>query len=453
MSLTSLRSSQTLDERGPRRGRSRPSSSGSARPAPTSPRTSSSSHVYLQHGFALWTNYWYAGRYTFVGYSLIYYPLAALAGIRLLAVISAAASTAAFTLVVRQTWGDVERLGRRGSSRSSPPPRSITAAFPYGLGLALRADRARRDRPPPARLVLAARAAHLRREPARVPLPARSCSPPPRVARTRREIAKPARDRGADLRARLLVLTRLFPDPGRYPFPASELVAALAFCALGAALTWRVESAQDPARPLHRLRRPSACSPTLSPRTSASNVVRLRLAAVPIAMLVLSLRRWRPLPVCVIAVLALAVDLERLAARLQLLEQHERPRRRARLLEAGDPLPAPLALARLPGRGGRHRRPLGGRLPAAGRDPDRARLVPPGRLPGERGALRQPQPQLLPRLASPAERALRRALDGAARLQRAGRGRACSRAAAPGCRSSSARPTSPSTASPRRCRS
>jgi hypothetical protein len=40
-------------------------------------------HLYLQHGFALWTNYWYAGRYTFVGYSLVYYPLAALVGIRL----------------------------------------------------------------------------------------------------------------------------------------------------------------------------------------------------------------------------------------------------------------------------------------------------------------------------------------------------------------------------------
>ena len=39
-------------------------------------------HVYLQHGFALWTNYWYAGRYTFVGYSVLYYPLAALVGIR-----------------------------------------------------------------------------------------------------------------------------------------------------------------------------------------------------------------------------------------------------------------------------------------------------------------------------------------------------------------------------------
>ena len=62
--------------------------------------------VFVKHGFELWTNYWYAGRYTFVGYSLIYYPLAALVGIKLLAVLSAALATAAFTLILRGTWGE-----------------------------------------------------------------------------------------------------------------------------------------------------------------------------------------------------------------------------------------------------------------------------------------------------------------------------------------------------------
>src|SRR5690242_17983530 len=42
--------------------------------------------VFLEHGFVLWNNFWYAGRYSFVTYSLLYYPLAALLGIRLLAV-------------------------------------------------------------------------------------------------------------------------------------------------------------------------------------------------------------------------------------------------------------------------------------------------------------------------------------------------------------------------------
>jgi len=38
-------------------------------------------NLFLAHGFSLWTNYWYAGRYSFVGYSLLYYPLAAVVGI------------------------------------------------------------------------------------------------------------------------------------------------------------------------------------------------------------------------------------------------------------------------------------------------------------------------------------------------------------------------------------
>src|SRR5579862_4220313 len=93
-------------------------------------------HVYLQHGFAIWTNYWYAGRYTFVGYSLIYYPLAALAGIKLLAVMSAATATAAFTLLVRDTWGEATTWSTRLFAVVTAAS-VLTAAFPYGLGLAL----------------------------------------------------------------------------------------------------------------------------------------------------------------------------------------------------------------------------------------------------------------------------------------------------------------------------
>ena len=39
--------------------------------------------VFLHDGFQLWNNFWYGGRYAFVTYSVIYYPLAALFGIPL----------------------------------------------------------------------------------------------------------------------------------------------------------------------------------------------------------------------------------------------------------------------------------------------------------------------------------------------------------------------------------
>src|SRR3954447_14216633 len=44
--------------------------------------------LFLDHGFALWNNFWYAGHYSFVTYSLLYYPLAALLGIQLLVVVT-----------------------------------------------------------------------------------------------------------------------------------------------------------------------------------------------------------------------------------------------------------------------------------------------------------------------------------------------------------------------------
>ena len=85
-------------------------------------------NLFITHGFSLWTNYWYAGRYSFVGYSLLYYPLAAFFGIKLLAVLSVAGATAAFTVVAERTWGSAAISAGRCSSplprrpRRSPPP-------------------------------------------------------------------------------------------------------------------------------------------------------------------------------------------------------------------------------------------------------------------------------------------------------------------------------------------
>ena len=48
----------------------------------------------------------------------------------------------------------------------------------------------------------------------------------------------------------------------------------------------------------------------LVPSAVGENIARLRYAAIPLAVLVLSLRRWQPL-VAVLGVLALAVVVER----------------------------------------------------------------------------------------------------------------------------------------------
>src|SRR2546429_8872701 len=69
--------------------------------------------LFLQHGFELWNNFWYAGRYSFVTYSLIYYPLAALLGIKVLALASITSAAAAFSIVAFREWGPVARISTR----------------------------------------------------------------------------------------------------------------------------------------------------------------------------------------------------------------------------------------------------------------------------------------------------------------------------------------------------
>ena len=98
------------------------------------------------------------------------------------------------------------------------------------------------------------------------------------------------------------VLWRLFPAGGYYPFPLAEFAAALAFFAAGVALTWRNERA----RALRWVFGVNlvACVVAFSvPSALGENIARLRLASVPITVLALSLRRWRPRVVAVVALL------------------------------------------------------------------------------------------------------------------------------------------------------
>src|SRR5436190_10898036 len=91
---------------------------------------------YIQHGFSLWNNFWYAGRYSFVTYSVLYYPLAALFGIKLLAVATVATAALAFAVVLGRQWGPTARW----SSRTFAVVWAgivLSAAFPFALGAAL----------------------------------------------------------------------------------------------------------------------------------------------------------------------------------------------------------------------------------------------------------------------------------------------------------------------------
>ena len=84
----------------------------------TPPGIDWAAHAYqrtflIEHGFTIWNNFWYAGRYSFVTYSVLYYPLAALFGIRVLALASVATAAFAFSILVYRQWGRESRFSSR----------------------------------------------------------------------------------------------------------------------------------------------------------------------------------------------------------------------------------------------------------------------------------------------------------------------------------------------------
>ncbi|HET7515337.1 MAG TPA: hypothetical protein VFJ60_11090 [Gaiella sp.] len=258
--------------------------------------------VFLDHGLALWNNLWYSGRYSFVTYSLVYYPLAALLGIRVLAVATIALAALAFSVLVWRQWG----AEARWASRTFAPVLAagvLSAAFPFAVGMAF------------GLVALCALQADARWAFAALVVLTAATSPVAflllgvvvagsGLARLPgRSYVVPAAAVATAALAELL-LWRLFPSGGRYPFSREEFAAAAVFCALGCVVTWRVERA----RPL-RLIFPvyfAACVVALAvPTGLGENVCRLRFVALPLAVLALSLRRWRPawlaVPVLVLA--------------------------------------------------------------------------------------------------------------------------------------------------------
>src|SRR6059058_107894 len=61
--------------------------------------------LFSHRGFQLWNNYWYAGRYEFVTYSVFYYPLAAALGQLAVVVPAAALLTGGVARVLQGEWG------------------------------------------------------------------------------------------------------------------------------------------------------------------------------------------------------------------------------------------------------------------------------------------------------------------------------------------------------------
>jgi hypothetical protein len=93
--------------------------------------------LYRHAGFELWNNYWYAGRYEFVTYSVFYYPLAAWFGQVAVLVVSAALLCGSFALISQRAFG---RPAARGPSvafaATAPVIAMVSGIYPFLTGAA-----------------------------------------------------------------------------------------------------------------------------------------------------------------------------------------------------------------------------------------------------------------------------------------------------------------------------
>ena len=252
-------------------------------------------HVYqrtllLHHGFVLWNNFWYAGRYSFVTYSFIYYPLAALFGIKALALATIAAGSLAFTLLVWREWGPVGRLSSRTFAVLWAGI-ALSAAFPFALGVAL------------ALLGLTAMQRGRLRLFALLVLLTLLASPLAFLLLVVLLAGVGVSTRIQHFRFFAIVvgsatllevaLYRIFPGGGRFPFGSWSLVPAVLFCLYGIVVTRGVPAAR-PLRGIFWIYLAACLGAYLVPSALGSNVERLRYAALPILLLAVSLRRWKP---------------------------------------------------------------------------------------------------------------------------------------------------------------
>ena len=273
----------------------------------TPPGIDWAAHAYqrtflLQHGFEIWNNFWYAGRYSFITYSLIYYPLAALLGIKVLALASIASAAMAFSIVVFREWGPVSRISSRSFAVLWVGIIGA-AAFPFALAMsfallsiwALQEGRRARFAVGAVLTLAASPLAFvlLTVVVAGVALARRS------LRNVRAQIAVLVGCAVGEL-----VLYRLFGDGGRFPFQTLQLLPGLAFSGLGLLVTRRVTAAR-PLRGLFWIYLLVLLSAYVVPSSIGSNIERIRYLALPLALISVALRHWRPLWL-VVPVVALA---------------------------------------------------------------------------------------------------------------------------------------------------
>jgi len=247
------------------------------------PGADTAAHVYQRdlfrsEGFATWDNFWYSGRHVFVTYSWLYYPLAAVVGIKLLAALSLAVAAAAFTRLVDWTPATLTFAVVWGLY-------ALSGAYPFILGVAF------------ALLALLTRRAWVFAALAALAWAAS----PLAVLLLAVVVVGLRRWRAAAyvlaLVALQIVLAHLFHGRGHFPFPWGELIAALVFAGGGTIV------ARGPVRRFFAAYLAFVLLAFAFQSQLGENAARLRYMAIPLSLLAVRRRPlWVGLPLVALCV-------------------------------------------------------------------------------------------------------------------------------------------------------
>lgn len=275
--------------------------------------------AFARHGFALWDNYWYAGYYQYVLYSLLYYPVAVVGGIVPVAIVSVAVAAWAFASVTGRHWGLPARWPSLAFAATLPVLVMVAGIFPFMAGMASAG----------LVVVFLQRRKRVAAAVATIVVPAFSplafllllvvlaallvSSPEPRVALGQNRWAVGA---VIGALAGATALRVVFAQPGYYPFPLLDLATALGFSSVGLLIT-RARVRRDCLSALFVVYPVVNIALFLTPSPVGSNATRLySIAAVPLLWLA-ARARTPPLArrrVISVLVLAFAVQVTPFAA-------------------------------------------------------------------------------------------------------------------------------------------
>ncbi len=258
-------------------------------------------HMYLteawrEHGWQLWDNFWYAGRYAQVNYSLLFYPLAALLGTPTVVVGSCAGAAAAFAALVRRRWPAIA-TGPAVAFALLVPLAVAAGTYPFllGLALALGTVLAVAARRPGAALagVVATAAAHPLALAFLLAVLLAAALTTPGWWRARGNLVIAA---GAAVVAgfQALLLRGFSAADAHYPFDPKDALAIAGFCAAGLLLTRGLPD-QRPLRALFLVYAGLGALAFALSSPLGGNVVRLLLLmGAPLLLLPLAARGFRP---------------------------------------------------------------------------------------------------------------------------------------------------------------